>query len=333
MGFYYSQFFVRPAYPTQAFTGQTVVITGANTGLGLEAARHIVRLDAAKVVLAVRNLDAGEEAKRDIERTTGRPGVCEVWLLDLASRDSVVAFADRASTQLGRLDVLVANAAVATPTFALVDGHERTITVNVINTMLLAVLLLPKLGEAASGCSAFPTMAQRPGRLVVVVSETHAWTPFPDWQTQNTFETLDDPATADMPNRYATSKLMLILLLRELAARVTRADPDTQRLVVNMVNPGLCHSRLARDLTWGFWLFKLLVARSTEVGSRTLVAGAAAGSGSHGRYMTDGRVADDSLSSFVRSREGLKAQKKLWRELHGILEAVRPGAMDSLGEV
>ncbi|KAF7179726.1 hypothetical protein CNMCM7691_008776 [Aspergillus felis] len=333
MGFYYSQFFVRPAYPTQAFTGQTVVITGASAGLGLEAARHIVRLDAAKVVLAVRNLDAGEEAKRDIERTTRRTGICEVWQLDLASRDSVIAFADRASAQLGRLDVLVANAAVATPNFTLVDGHERTITVNVINTMLLALLLLPKLGETASGSSTSPTVPQRPSRLVVVVSETHAWTPFPEWQTQNTFETLDDPVTADMPNRYATSKLILILLLRELAARVTRADPDAQRIVINMVNPGLCHSRLARDLTWGFWLFKLLVARSTEAGSRTLVAGAAAGGDSHGRYMTDGRAADDSLSSFVRSQEGLEAQKKLWRELHGILEAIRPGLMNSLGEI
>lgn len=83
---FYSQLFVRPAIPTKSFAGQTVIITGSNVGLGKEAARHIVALGASKLILAVRNIKAGEEAKKDIENTTqcGK-SVIEVWQLDLAS--------------------------------------------------------------------------------------------------------------------------------------------------------------------------------------------------------------------------------------------------------
>lgn len=83
---FHSQLFVQPKYPTQSFAGQTIIITGSNVGLGKEAARHIARLGASKLILAVRNVEAGEEAKRDIENTTkcGK-SVIEVWKLDLAS--------------------------------------------------------------------------------------------------------------------------------------------------------------------------------------------------------------------------------------------------------
>jgi NAD(P)-dependent dehydrogenase (short-subunit alcohol dehydrogenase family) len=86
MGFLYSQLFVRPQYPTKSFAGQTVIVTGSNVGLGKEAARHIARLGVSKLILAVRNVDAGEEAKGDIESTTNcGKMVIEVWQLDLSS--------------------------------------------------------------------------------------------------------------------------------------------------------------------------------------------------------------------------------------------------------
>lgn len=96
-----------------------------------------------------------------------------------------------------------------------------------------------------------------------------------------------------------------------------------------MLNPGLCHSQLGRDAGWGLWLLKQVLARSTEMGSRTLVAGAAGGPESHGAYMTDGKVANEALSSFVRSAEGEKTQKRLWDELIAILEDVQPGVVQN----
>lgn len=130
MGFIYSQLFVTPAFPTASFAGQTVIVTGSNVGLGKEAARHFVRLGASTLILAVRNIKAGEEAKKDIETNTKCGAtVIEVWTLDLASYDSVKAFAKRAS-QLPRLDVLCENAGIAgSDKFLIAEGHEIRITV------------------------------------------------------------------------------------------------------------------------------------------------------------------------------------------------------------
>lgn len=318
MGFFYSQLFVTPEEPTKSFDGQTVIVTGSNTGLGYEAARHFARLNAQKVILAVRNIPAGEKAKKSIEASTNRPDVCEVWKLDLASYDSVKAFATRAS-QLSRLDVIVENAAIATSKFGLAEDHERSITVNVISTILLGLLLLPKLAATAQE---FPSTTPH---LTIITSEVHAWTKFPEWRENNTFTTLDGESTANMAERYATSKLLEVLAVRELAPRISGSG-----VVLNMANPGLCHSELARDSGWSLWLLKLMFARSTEVGSRTLIAAASAGSESHGAYMTDGTVANEALSPFVRSEAGAKAQKKAWAELGEILETIQPGIISSL---
>ena len=107
MGFLRSQLFVTPAYPTTSCAGQTIIVTGSNVGLGKEAARHFTRLGASKVILAVRNSKAGEEAKKDIESSTKcGTDVLEVWTPGLLSYESCKSFADRAS-KLPRLDVLL----------------------------------------------------------------------------------------------------------------------------------------------------------------------------------------------------------------------------------
>lgn len=59
-------------------SGKTYIVTGSNSGLGLETARHLVGSSASCVVLAVRNLTAGETAKEDIEKSTARKGVIKV---------------------------------------------------------------------------------------------------------------------------------------------------------------------------------------------------------------------------------------------------------------
>lgn len=316
--FLYSQVFVRPAYPNRSFAGETVLITGANVGLGLEAARHVVRLEAARVILGVRNVSAGEAAKEEIEASTGRPGVCEVWEVDLASFESVIAFGDRVA-QIPRLDVALLNAAMSTPHFQLAEGYERTLTVNVISTMLLALLLLPRLQATRRE---FPSSHPH---LTFVVSEVHGWVTMPECKSGKIFETLSEESQADMATRYPVSKLLEVLLVQELAGRVRGSD-----VIVNMLNPGLCHSSLGRDAGFALAALKLVLARSTEVGSRTLVTGASLGLESHGAYINDGHVENTAMSPFVRSDEGRQTREKLWRELTAILEPVRPGIMQEM---
>jgi NAD(P)-dependent dehydrogenase (short-subunit alcohol dehydrogenase family) len=319
MSFLYSQLFVAPPYPTTDFTNQTVIVTGANVGLGLEAARHFTRLNAAKVILAVRSVSKGEAAKQSIESTTKRTGIVEVWPLDLASYASVKAFAAKAA-ELPRLDAVVENAGLAVSEWSMVEDNELTITVNVISTMLLAILLLPVLRRSAKEFNTVP-------RLSIVTSAIHRRTNLPQWKTENTFETLNDKTEQSLKTRYPESKLLEVFAVRELVTHMSSTEP---LVVVNMVNPGLCHSELARNAGWGLWFLKLVLARTTEVGSRTLVHGASSGKESHGQYMDDGQVHDDRVSAFVKSEEGQKAQKKIWKELGEKLDKIQPGIMQSI---
>lgn len=322
MGFLYSQFFVTPKFPTKSFAGETVIVTGSNVGLGKEAARHITRLGASKVILACRNTTAGEEAKRDIVNTTKvDASTVEVWQLDLNSYDSVKDFAKRASS-LPRIDVLLENAGIVASDFKLVEGHESTVTVNVVSTFLLALLMLPKLKAVSKQYNIQP-------RLVIVSSEVHGWTKFPEQKAANIFNELSSPSTATMSERYPTSKLLEVLAVRQIAPKLNGSG-----VILNMLNPGLCHSSLSRSTTGLqgliFGLVKQLIARKTEVGSRTLVAGAEAGEESHGKYMHDGKIGEEHLSPFVMSEDGKKASQKVWAELKEILEKIEPGVTADL---
>ncbi|KAK4696465.1 hypothetical protein P7C71_g1449, partial [Lecanoromycetidae sp. Uapishka_2] len=318
MGFFYSQVFITPPYPTASCAGQTIIVTGANTGLGKEAARHFARLGATKVILACRNIRAGEEAKKDIETTTSCGGnVLEVWTLDLLSYESIKSFAARASS-LPRLDVLLESAGVAGYRWYQAGKHERMVAVNVISTFYLALLMLPKLKASAKEFSIKP-------RLTIVVSEVHAFSKFPEWKEPRIFEALDDESKARLGERYPTSKLLQVLIVRQIASQLQDSG-----VILNMLNPGLCVSELSREGGLVLTVMTFFLGRTTEVGSRSLVAGALAGPQSHGHYINDGQVNDDSLSDFVKSEDGKEASKKVWEELTEILESIQPGVTSNL---
>jgi NAD(P)-dependent dehydrogenase (short-subunit alcohol dehydrogenase family) len=147
--FLHSQLFAKLPYPKSSFSGQTVIITGSNTGLGLEAARHIARLGASKVILACRTISKGQTAAANITSsehlTSDR---VEVWELDLSSYESVKAFGQRVQ-QLDRLDAFIQNAGILTAQYRLEEGEESTITVNVTSATLLGLSVLPKLRQSA----------------------------------------------------------------------------------------------------------------------------------------------------------------------------------------
>ncbi|KAL8655864.1 MAG: hypothetical protein Q9210_000620 [Variospora velana] len=190
LGILYSQFLVTPPVPTTRFNGQTIIVTGSNTGLGLSAARHIIRLGASRVILAVRNVEKGQQARSSIEDSGGRKGVAEVWQVDLRSYQSVQDFARRAQ-QLPRRDVMLENAGLMTDKWRMAEQDELTVTTNVVSTFLMGLMLLPKLQETATRYKIRP-------RLVIVASDSHFVTNLEERKAERIFDELRNEKTADM---------------------------------------------------------------------------------------------------------------------------------------
>ncbi|KAH6649086.1 hypothetical protein BKA67DRAFT_576718 [Truncatella angustata] len=320
MGFLYSQIVEtrKLPYPAASCYGRTVVITGSNTGLGKEAARHYARLGASRLILAVRDLQKGFAAKQDIEHTAAKNTIIDVWLLDMASYESVKAFCGRLDTELDRVDIFHANAGVIPVRFSMTEGNETTITVNFISTFLLVAMVLPKLRATAEELSVRPN-------LVITSSGAHKHTTFPQQREDMIFKALNDADYANgvyWKEQYPISKLLGILALRRIAG----VHPaDSYPVTINLVSPGLCYSELAREAQgfdrFAFQAMQALLARSTEQGSRTLIHAGLAGPESHGQYLEDCGIAE--LSSVFISDKGL--QDRVWRDLRDELEKISPG--------
>ena len=331
-------------YPKDDFTGKTVLITGANTGIGLEAARHFVRLNAAKVVLGCRDLEKGEIAKRDIEVTnhvdTGTdPARAEVWQVDLASFASVQAFCSRAASNLGRLDIVIANAGMLGMSFATAEGYERITTVNVLSTWLMVLLLLPILrrtNERYYRKDDDPSATRNNvPHLVVVGSNAHFYTVFDGCDAPSVFEHLR--SDSDMFHRYANTKLISLLIAREVAARMLERKRRGREndVVLNIVEPGSCRTELLREKVSWPWASRAFVTigfgifgRTAEMGARTYVSASTAGWESHGVYLEDCKLS--TPHKFVDSEEGARLQKKVYEELLQILEGVSPGISQNI---
>jgi NAD(P)-dependent dehydrogenase (short-subunit alcohol dehydrogenase family) len=190
-----SQLFAKLPYPSVSFSGQTVIITGSNTGLGLEAARHIARLGAARVILACRTISKGQTAAANIASsehlTSDR---IEVWELDLSSYESVKAFGQRVQ-QLDRLDAFIQNAGILTTQYRLEEGEESTITVNVTSATLLGLSILPKLRESAKKYGVR-------GRLSFVGSDLQYIAKFKEAETSDSlYAALNTKENVDMDDR------------------------------------------------------------------------------------------------------------------------------------
>ena len=230
-----------------------VVITGANTGIGLETARGLAQQGAA-VVLACRNRTKAEAAAADLKASTGSARI-ELADLDLASLASVRACAQSLLDRFERLDVLINNAGlVLTERQTTVDGFEAQFGINHLGHFLLTHLLRPRL-EATPGA-----------RVVNLSSMGHALSRGLDFDDLM----VERRAYNDMAV-YCDSKLANILFTRELARRLQDKD-----VVAHAVHPGAVASSFAGDGdTRGFFKWMMALSRpfllSTAKGARTSI--------------------------------------------------------------
>jgi len=304
-------------------TGKTVIVLGANIGLGFETAKHFATMNPGRLILACRSQSKGQAAVEKIKADTGF-AKAELWIVDLADFASVKQFADKFDREGGRLDILVENAAVAVLDYeSTKDGWETTLQVANLSTPLLALRLLPAMIQTARDHSTLP-------RLVVVSSETHQRVDIEKGvlESPGIIQTLGSAEHCSSKNgmkgRYPLSKLLNIFFARALNEHLPPSTP----LVVNTVNPGYCYSGLRRHFSGMMAVvsrfMELCLAFSTEVGSRQFVY-AALGEPDHpdklrGAYISGTRVQE--VSDFVLSPQGVKAQGRLWDELVEILGSV-----------
>ncbi|RXW18593.1 hypothetical protein EST38_g7258 [Candolleomyces aberdarensis] len=304
-----------PPVSTTDLSTQTVIVVGANTGLGFEAAKHFARMNPGRLVLACRSKEKGAAAAYKIREET-RCQTVELQLLDLSKFSSVIAFADNFLRDGSRLDLLVANAAVSTMNYKTTDdGWEESLQVNNLSTSLLCLLLAPRMVETAQKFGGRP-------RIVVVASEVHYLTSLDDAQVidaTSSFQVLSSKefcTPRKMSVRYLDTKLLNVFFTRSLASLLK----DTP-VVVNSVNPGFCYSDLARELTGiglvFMWIIRKIFARTAEEGGRQLVYAAVGSSEDpghlEGAYVNLHKV--DEPSDYVLGDEGMRRQNKLWADL------------------
>jgi NAD(P)-dependent dehydrogenase (short-subunit alcohol dehydrogenase family) len=299
---------------------------------------HSVQLNATKLILACRSSTKGNAAKSAILNDKRNCVTkIEVWEVDLASFQSVLAFGERVRSSLSRLDAFIANAGLEKMEYTVAEGFETTLTVNVISTLLLNIAVLPKLRETSVRYSV-STVLTSVGSSVHIFGNTQNLLPRPEDRT-DTFSVFSDAATADMGGkdaamspRYALSKTMLHALLRQLSIRAARPG-QAESVIVNWVNPGWCASEISRDKAPSPLVQRMMFAaigRTTEQGSRALVHGAAAGKETHGKYLSECRITPES--DFLNSDDGIAVSGRLWRELMSRIERISPEVAEFVRE-
>ncbi|XP_025104046.1 retinol dehydrogenase 13-like [Pomacea canaliculata] len=272
--------------------GKTVIITGANTGIGKETAKELARR-GGRVILACRDLEKAEQARAEIVLETANRSVV-VKKLDLASMGSIRAFAKDIIANEPHIDILINNAGIMRcPKMLTEDGFEMQLGVNHLGHFLLTMLLLNKLKSSA------------PSRIINVSSLAHT-------RGAINFDDLNSAKSYDPGQAYAQSKLANVLFTRELAKRL-----ENTNVTVNALHPGVVKTELGRHLPIAksyisSFLLKpimwLLLKTPSQGAQTTLYCALTAElDGVTGKYFSDCREKDVAPAA-----KDDKAAKRLW---------------------
>ena len=286
------------AADTPSQRGRVAIITGANSGIGFEAATVLAKR-GAYVVLAVRDNVAGKGAAARIAETV-RGAELGVQELDLAALDSVAAAARALTDDYPRIDILINNAGVMfTPQAKTSDGFELQFGTNHLGHFALTGGLLASLLAAPSA------------RVVTVSSLAHRFRSALDLEDIN----LDRGYSTG--HAYGRSKLANLLFTFELDRRLRAAGRPAAALAAH---PGGARTNLARHvpdkLMWAMRLQEKLMFQSAEMGALPALRAATDPAAVGGQYYgPDGLFGQRGYPVVVRSsrqaRDPMTAQQ-LW---------------------
>lgn len=227
--------------------GKTVLITGANSGIGKATAKEMAKL-GYHVIMLCRNETKGISAREEIVNESGNMNV-DLMIADLSSKDSIRKFVDEFNRRYEKLDVLINNAAVNLFSRQLTDdGFEKSFATNHLGHFLLTNLLLKKLSAAGKA------------RIINVSSSAQAELDLDDLMNEKTYAVM---------KVYSKTKMANVLFTYELARRL-----EGSRITANCLHPGVVRTNLARDAKG---IFKLLITlfypffASPEKGAETSV--------------------------------------------------------------
>ncbi|RDI82181.1 hypothetical protein Vi05172_g7763 [Venturia inaequalis] len=323
-----------PADPTTSFVGKTVIITGANTGLGYEAALKFVRLGVSTLILGVRNEYKGEVAKTSIKTQFPEyTGDIKIWHLDMSSYASIRTFAENCN-KLRTIDQVILNAGVMMKDYEESEhGWETTLQVNTLSTTLLALLFLPKLKEMREKYDIKPVLEFVTSDLyrnVVMPGENDAKPDGMDHYSATTpIHSYNSEVNFNGRAQYARSKFFLQCAIRQIA-RIA-GNPSAIMVIVISVSPGVCSSELGRAYAPSggikamlFSLVKALLFRTSEQGARSLVSGAlttldeVTNKGTQGGYWRNDEWQE--LAGNVSSEKAEDMVLNVWQEIVAALK-------------
>ena len=211
--------------------GKTVIVTGANTGIGKATALDLANR-GARVIVAARDEKKATIAVDDIKKKTNNQNVI-FKKLDLASLASVRQFSKEILQEEEHIDVLINNAGVMYPPYTLTeDGFELQFGVNHLGHFLLTNLLLDRIKQST------------PSRIVTLSSIRHTsgYLDFEDMMWSKEYDRIA---------AYGRSKLANIMFTRELAKQLEGTGVTTYSL-----HPGSVNTELARHLKgWRWYIF------------------------------------------------------------------------------